>query len=180
MVTLSLCQVNTSSTHSERELSLSASLQKKDTYGVTDPPGCGRNLGITRSTGKLRSVSKIARTQVFSPRSAIGSTRRLRYHQSFFLRVAARIIWSFVLACAATECLYIADRMKPYSAFGDRVTDVLTFPGFIMARFFQPVSIHTVGVSDDSWWAFFLGNSFFLCALLLLCSGCVESPPRVS
>ena len=157
---------------------MNASRQKKDTYGVTDPPGCGRNLGITRSTGKLRSVSKIARTQVFSPRSAIGSTRRLRYHQSFFLRVAARIIWSFVLACAATECLYIADRMKPYSAFGDRVTDVLTFPGFIMARFFQPVSIHTVGVSDDSWWAFFLGNSFFYALFCYFVLDVLNLPPE--
>ena len=68
--------------------------------------------------------------------------------------------------------------MKPYSAFGDRVTDVLTFPGFIMARFFQPVSIHTVGVSDDSWWAFFLGNSFFYALFCYFVLDVLNLPPE--
>ena len=157
---------------------MSASLQKKDTYGVTDPPGCGRNLGITRSTRKLRSVSKMVWTQVFSPRSAIGSTRRLRYHRNFVLRVAARIILSVVLGCAATETLYIADRLKPYSAFGDRVADVLTFPGFIIAHFFQLVSIHGVGVGDDLWWGFFLGNSFFYAVVCYFVLNRLHLPPE--
>jgi hypothetical protein len=120
---------------------LSASRPKKDTPEATDPFGCGRNLGLTRITGKLRSVNKIAWTQVLSPRSAIGSSRRLRYHQNFFLRVAARIVLSVVLGCASVECLYIVDKLKPYSPVLDWVTDVLTFPGFIMAHFFNSLAL---------------------------------------
>ena len=100
-------------------------------------------------------------TQLFSSRSAIGTTPRQRYHRNFFLRVAARIVLSVVLGCAAIECLFIADRLKPYSALRDRVTHVLTLPGFIIAHLFKLVSIHTGGVGDDSWWLFFVGNSFF-------------------
>jgi hypothetical protein len=37
-----------------KELFLSASPRRKDAYGATDPSGCGHNLGITRSAGKLR------------------------------------------------------------------------------------------------------------------------------
>ena len=88
----------------------------------------------------------MAWTQIFSQRS----TPRVRYHRNFLLRVAGRIVLSVVLGCAATECLYIADKLKPYSVLGDRVTDVLTFPGFIVSHCFQFVSIHTAGVSDAS------------------------------
>ena len=73
----------------------------------------------------------MAWTLVFSPRS----TRRIRYHRNFFLRVATRLVLSIVLGCAAIECLYIADKLKPYSVLRDRITDVLTFPGFITAHF---------------------------------------------
>src|ERR1700747_137922 len=111
---LSLCRVNTSSTHNEKGLSLSASSRRRDTHEATDPSGCGHNLGITRSTGKLLNVSKMGWAQVFIPRSGIRSTLRLRYHQSFFLRVAVRVVLSFVLGCAFIECFYIAVQMEAY------------------------------------------------------------------
>jgi hypothetical protein len=158
---------------------LSASRPKKDTLEATDPFGCGRNLGLTRITGKLRSVSKMAWTQVFIPGSGVRSTLRLRYHQHFFLRVAVRVVLSVVLGCAFIECFYIADKIKPYSAFRDRLTDVLTFPGFVIAHFFKLVSTHTVGVSDDSWWAFFLGNSFFYAVIFYFILNVLHLPPRV-
>ena len=94
-----------------------------------------------------------------------------------FLRVAARIVLSVVLGCASVECLYIVDKLKPYSPVRDWVTDVLTFPGFIMAHFFQLVNI--LGVSDDSWWAFFLGNSFFYAVLCYFILNVLHLPPRV-
>jgi hypothetical protein len=156
---------------------LSASRPKKDTPEATDPFGCGRNLGLTRITGKLRSVSKMAWTQVI-PRSGIRSTLRLRYHQNFFLRVAVRVVLSVVLGCVFIECIYIADKIKPYSAFRDRLTDVLTFPGFVIAHFCKLVSTHTVGVSDDSWWAFFLGNSFFYAVIFYFVLNVLHLPPR--
>jgi hypothetical protein len=118
----------------------------------------------------------MAWTQIFSQRSAIGSTRRLRYHQNFFLRVAVRVVLSVVLGCAFIECFYIADKIKPYSAFRDRLTDVLTFPGFVIAHFFKLVSI--LGVSDDSWWAFFLGNSFFYAVLFYFILNVLHLPPK--
>ena len=158
---------------------MSASRPKKDTPEATDPFGCGRNLGLTRITGKLRSVSKMAWTQVFIPGSGVRSTLRLRYHQHFFLRVAVRVVLSVILGCAFIECSYIADKIKPYSAFRDRLTDVLTFPGFVIAHFFKLVSTHTVGVSDDSWWAFFLGNSFFYAVLFYFILNVLHLPPRV-
>jgi len=122
---------------------LSASLKKKDTPEATDPFGCGRNLGLTRSTGKLLNVSKMGRTRVFMPGSGIRSTLRLRYHQNFFLRGCRESRFERRTQMHIIECFYIADKMKPYSAFRDRATDVLTFPGFIIAHFFQLVSTHT-------------------------------------
>ena len=76
------------------------------------------------------------------------------------------------------ECLFITDRLKPYSALRDRVTDLLTFPGLIIAHLFQVVSIHTVGVDDESWWAFFLGNCFFYAALFYFILDNRHLPPE--
>ena len=115
----------------------------------------------------------MAWTQVFIPGSGVRSTLRLRYHQHFFLRVAVRVVLSVVLGCAFIECSYIADKIKPYSAFRDRLTDVL------IAHFFKLVSTHTVGVSDDSWWAFFLGNSFFYAVIFYFILNVLHLPPRV-
>ncbi len=116
----------------------------------------------------------MAWTQIFSQRSA----PRVRYHRNFLLRVAARIVLSVVLGCAATECLYIADKFKPYSALRDRVTVVLTFPGFIVSHLFQLVSIHTTGVSDESWWLFFAGNSFFYAVVCYFVLDVLHLPPE--
>ena len=114
----------------------------------------------------------MAWTLVFSSRS----TRRIRYHQNFFLRVATRLVLSVVLGCAAIECLYIADKLKPYSALRDRVTEVLTFPGFVIAHLVQLVGIQTGGTGDESWWLFFVVNSFFYAVVCYFVLGVLHLP----
>jgi hypothetical protein len=100
------------------------------------------------------------------------------YDRNFILRVAARIVLSVVLGCAATEGLYLIDKFGPYSSIRDRITDVLTFPGLIIARLFQFVGIHTGGASADLWWAFFLGNSFFYAVLCYFILDVLHLPPE--
>src|SRR6266481_413695 len=87
------------------------------------------------------------------------------YDRHFILRVTARIVLSVALGCAATEGLYLIDKFGPYSSIRDRITDVLTFPGLIIARLFYLVGGHIGSGSSELWWAFFLGNSFFYAVL---------------
>src|SRR6266481_9208319 len=98
-------------------------------------------------------------------RSGTHSTPRPRYDRHFILRVTARIVLSVALGCAATEGLYLIDKFGPYSSIRDQITDVLTFPGLIIARLFYLVGGHIGSGSSELWWAFFLGNSFFYAVL---------------
>ena len=87
------------------------------------------------------------------------STPRLRYDRNFILRVTARIVLSGALGCAATEGLYLIDKFGPYSSIRDRVTEILTFPGLIIARLFYLVGRHIGSGSSELWWAFFFGKA---------------------
>ena len=94
------------------------------------------------------------------------------------MRVAARIVLSVVLGCAATEGLYLIDKLMPYSPIRDRATEVLTFPGFIIVRVFYLIGIHIGSGSSELWWAFFFGNSFFYAVLCYLLLDVLNLPPE--
>ena len=100
------------------------------------------------------------------------------YDRNFISRVAARIVLSVALGCSATEGLYLIDKLGPYSSIRDRVTDILTFPGFIIARLFYLVDIHIASGSSDLWWAFFVGNSFFYAVLCYFILDVLRLPPE--
>ena len=100
------------------------------------------------------------------------------YDRNFILRVAARIVLSVVLGCTATEGLYLIDKLGPYSPIRDRVTDMLTFPGFIITRLFYLVGMHIGSGSSDLWWAFFLGNSFFYAVVCYFILDVLHLPPE--
>ena len=101
-----------------------------------------------------------------------------RYDRNFSLRVAARIVLSVVLGCAATEGLYLIDKLVPYSSIRDRVTEVLTFPGFIIVRVFYLMGFHIGSGSSELWWAFFFANSFFYAVLCYLILDVLHLPPE--
>jgi hypothetical protein len=102
------------------------------------------------------------------------------YERDFVLRVTVRIVLSAILGFASTEGLYVIDKLQPYSSIRDRVTDVLTFPGFMIARLFYLVGIHTGSGNPDLWWAFFLGNSFFYAVLCYFILDVLHLPPEFS
>ena len=101
------------------------------------------------------------------------------YDRNFILRVTARIVLSVAFGCAATEGLYLIDKFGPYSSIRDRVTEILTFPGLIIARLFYLVGRHIGSGSSELWWAFFFGNSFFYAVLCYVMLDILHLPPEI-
>ncbi len=103
---------------------------------------------------------------------------RRRYDWDFALRIAIRIVLSVVLGCVVTEALYVLDKLGPYSSIRDRVTDFLTFPGFIIARLFYLWNIRPGSGGSAFWWAFFFSNSFFYAVLCFVILDILHLPPE--
>lgn len=74
----------------------------------------------------------------------------------------------------------MVDNFRSHGPIRDRIIDVLTFPGIVITRLFDLVSIHARSGSSEIWWAFFSSNSFFYAVVCYFVLDALHLPPEHS